>query len=115
VTALHDDSIQTQQTSAGLREAQHLRVEWLQAHPDEERYLAPLGAGTAEVDDMVGRREEAQDSERERREEIGLGREQAIINRSPRRRFEQKLAEEDERVDRGLWRVLPSLSSVLRR
>jgi conjugative relaxase-like TrwC/TraI family protein len=102
--ALHEAE-QTSEEVERLRGAQHQRLEWLQAHPDEERYLVQLEARIAEVDGTVGRGEDQQDGEREHREKVGLSRaEQAVIDRAARRRFEQKLAAEEERVDPRQWR-----------
>jgi hypothetical protein len=65
---------QTSDEIERLRGAQHLRVEWLQAHPDEERYLVQLEARIAEVDGTVGRAEDQQDRERTHPEGVGLSR-----------------------------------------
>jgi conjugative relaxase-like TrwC/TraI family protein len=93
-----------------LREEQHQRVEWLGSHPDEERYLVQLEARIGAADAAVTRFVHEPEHEHEHAE--GLGRspaEQAVIDRTPRRRFERKLAEEDERVNPLHWRSVAEL------
>jgi hypothetical protein len=95
-----------------LREAQHLRVEWLRSHLDEERYLVQLEARIAEVDGAIGRGEDARNRELEHEEELGLRpAERAVVDRSLRRRLEHKLTAEEERVDPREWRSFAELEN----
>jgi len=93
-----------------LREAQQQRVVWLRSHLDEERYLVQLEARIAEVDGAIGHADEEQNQGRRHAEPPRLSTaEQAIVDRSPRRRFEHKLVAEEERLEPREWRTVAEL------
>jgi hypothetical protein len=124
-----------------LREAQHRRVEWLRAHPDEERYVVQLEARIAAADRAIRSIEDEQDrneAHHERPTESGTRRpapertprplwqrrplgerdpderdrnpaEQAVIDHTPRRLLERKLAAEEARSNPQRWRSAAEL------